>query len=213
MLTDFNYLYRHLTKIENLQLLGKHSHQKMWSPERKELIESINLEEVNPKESAVMAILFPIQNKTHLLFIERAVYEGVHSGQIAFPGGKREPDDIDLYQTALRETEEEVGILPSQLQDIKALSPVYVPPSNFLIMPFLAIHTQPMQVRLDEVEVKSDLSISLADLLNPENLRQVRMNTSYGFHINVPAYVVNEKIIWGATAMIVAEILDLLHQI
>ena len=212
-MTDFDFLCRHLDKLSTLSLPGRESHQKMWSVERKNLIENIDFSKVNPRESAIMAILFPKANDTHILFIERAIYDGVHSGQIAFPGGKREVDDKDLYQTALRETHEEVGVYPSRLQKIKELTPVYVPPSNFLITPFLAIHPQPIEMQIDGVEVDASLSVSVADLMNVDNIKQVNMNTSYGVDINVPAYVIDGKIVWGATAMIVAEIVDILQKI
>lgn len=213
MITDFNYLYHRLSQLKNIEVPIDCTYQDMAPPERRKLVENTNFDEVKPKESAVMAILFPIKNETHILFIERAVYEGVHSGQIAFPGGKREPEDVDLYQTALRETHEEVGLLPEELELITALAPVYVPPSNFMIYPFLSVHTQSLAIQIDEYEVKASLCVPLADLLNPDNIKKVQRNTSYGVHIDVPAYVINGKIIWGATAMIVAEILALLKQI
>ena len=212
MTTNFDYLYQHLSEIDKIQLPADTPNQDMSPPERRKLIENIDFNQVKPKESAVMAVLFPVENETHVLFIERATYEGVHSGQIAFPGGKREPEDADLYQTALRETNEEVGILPEQLQLVKTLTPVYVPPSNFMIHPFVSVHTQSLKVRLDEVEVHASLCISLADLMNPEHIKHIERQTSYGKYKDVPAYVINGKVIWGATAMIVEEMLNLLRQ-
>lgn len=213
MIADFSYLYKHFEKISALHLPGVDAHVKMMPAERKKMLQNIDFDKITPKESAVMAILHPIKGETNLLFIERSIYEGVHSGQIAFPGGKREREDADLYQTACRETCEEVGILSNRLQQIKTLTQVYVPPSNFMITPFLAFHPENMKLTLDEIEVKSAMSISLSDLTNTQNQQLVEMKASYGTLSNMPAYVINDRIVWGATAMIVAEIMDLLQNI
>ena len=100
-----------------------------------------NSERKDAKKAGVMALFYPKENNvTHLLLILRKTYKGVHSNQIAFPGGKFEPEDADLKYTALRETFEEVGVPLAAIHVIKALSPVYIPPSNFEVQPFVGVY-------------------------------------------------------------------------
>ena len=89
------------------------------------------------KQSAVLVLLYPKEGETHFVLIERNTYEGVHSGQIGLPGGRVEPGDGSFEATALRETQEELGVNPKAVTMVRALSDVYIPPSNFLVYPFV----------------------------------------------------------------------------
>ncbi len=161
-----------------------------------------------------MALFYPdLEEQTRLLLILRKVYEGVHSNQIGFPGGKLEVQDKDLLHTALRETHEEVGVLPSTVQVIKELSEVYIPPSNFLVQPFMGIYPNPSPFVKDEIEVEQLVEVYLRDFMDDSSLIQENLSTSYAKNINVPAYKLNGYTVWGATAMMLSEIRELLQQV
>ena len=110
----------------------------------------------------------------------------------------------------MRETEEEVGISMEQIKIIKPFSQVYIPPSNFLVAPFLGITTNELQFRLDPHEVKSIVEFPLRTLLDDEILTEVKMKTSYANEMLVPAFKIEEHIVWGATAMMLSELKELL---
>ncbi len=108
------------------------------------------------RKAGVMALFYPdAKGVTHLLLILRKKYKGVHSNQIAFPGGKAELEDDSILQTALRETHEEVGVPPDSVQTIKSLSMVYIPPSNFEVYPFIGLYEKPLSFVIQDSEVES----------------------------------------------------------
>lgn len=160
----------------------------------------------NPKKAAVLALFYPNKkNETVLLLTQRASYKGTHSAQISFPGGKIEKDDDNLEVTALRETFEEVGVLPSTVTIIREMTDVYIPPSNFLATPFIGyVDTRPHLV--SNHEVAKLIEITVNDLLNDENLTTVNLTTSYMKKTDVPCFKIDNHIIWGATGMMLSEI-------
>lgn len=164
----------------------------------------------NPKKAAVLALFYPNEDeKTCFLLTERASYKGTHSGQISFPGGKIEENDLNLEFTALRETQEEVGVLPSSVEIIREITDVYIPPSNFLATPFLGFSkTKPKFSK--NAEVATNIEVLVSDLLDDKNITTKVMSTSYMNKISVPCFKLNNYIVWGATAMILAEIKELL---
>ena len=120
---------------------------------------------------------------------------------------------IDLMETAKRETFEEVGILPNDITVIKPLSEVYIPPSNFLVQPYIGICSGIPSFKIDPVEVESLVEVSLNDFMDEANLMEQRLTTSYANNILVPAFKLNGYTVWGATAMMLSEIKDLLKQV
>ncbi len=167
----------------------------------------------NPRRAAVLALLFPNKdNKTCFLLTERASYQGTHSAQISFPGGKIEKSDKNLEFTALREAKEEVGVEISSVHIIKELTDVYIPPSNFLATPFLGFVNKEPNFILNH-EVENTIVVLLEDLLNDSSLTTIHMNTSYMKNIDVPCFKLNNYIVWGATAMMLSEIKDLIETI
>ena len=172
------------------------------------------LNEKNTKKAGVMALFYPnTDNVTQLLLILRKTYKGVHSNQIAFPGGKFESDDVDLQATALRETNEEVGVPVKAVLVIKPLSTVYIEPSNFEVQPFVGLYSQPAPFIIQENEVESLVEVSLTDFMNDANLFEQKISTSYAQNIKVPAFKLNGYTVWGATAMMLSEIKELLKQV
>ncbi|WP_405604481.1 NUDIX hydrolase [Polaribacter sp. Asnod1-A03] len=163
-----------------------------------------------PRKAAILALFYPNDNeKTCILLTKRASYKGTHSSQISFPGGKLDVLDKSLKNTALRETFEEVGVLESSVKIIRELTDVYIPPSNFLVTPFLGVVKQRPNFILN-YEVDTIIEVLLDDLMHDNSLSSVKMNTSYMKNIEVPCFKLNNYVVWGATAMMLSEIKELL---
>jgi 8-oxo-dGTP pyrophosphatase MutT (NUDIX family) len=188
-------------------LPGLAAHRRLVPPERRP-----DLGKAFPNErrvAAVLALLYPMNDRVCCALIRRPSYPGVHGGQIAFPGGQVESEDRDLLHTALREAWEEVGILAEKVQRPTELTRLYIPPSKYEVVPFLGLSDRRPDFILQTSEVDELIELPLEELLEPEVCGEVSVHTTRGL-LNVPAYKWRDKIIWGATAMIVAEIGDLL---
>ena len=162
-----------------------------------------------------MALFYPDGNNiTHLLLILRKSHpKDVHSNQIGFPGGKVEKDDADMMATALRETHEEVGVLPSNIEVVKSLSEIYIPPSNFEVFPFMGLYRKSETFVPQTSEVEALVEVRLSDFLDEGNLFTQNLTTSYAENVAVPAFKLNGYTVWGATGMMLSEIKMLLHQV
>ena len=151
-----------------------------------------------------------LQNKNNipnLIFIERADDGHVHSGQIALPGGKVEQHDKDLLATALRETKEEIGIDAKEINVLGKLSPLYIPPSNFLVNPFVGYAANKISFAHDEKEVKRILEIPLNDFFKEGVINISSEHKTHRGIIQAPAYELHGVKIWGATCMMLSEFL------
>lgn len=161
-----------------------------------------------------MAVFYPNdQHLTHLVLILRKTYRGVHSNQVGFPGGRVEVYDKNLKHTALRETEEEVGISKDDVRVIKKLTKLYIPPSDFWVHPYVGIIDKTPILKPQESEVEKILEVNLDDFLDEENLIIQKLSTSYASEIEVPAYMLNGHVVWGATAMMLSELKELLKKV
>ena len=197
-----------------MQLPGEDAHRKLAPLMRIKELEKIDMGERQPNEAGVMAVFYPgTDGNTHLVLILRKTYQGVHSNQIGFPGGRVEDYDKDLMDTALRETEEEVGIPQHEIEVIKKLSRLYIPPSNFWVQPYLGIMENTPKLIPQESEVEEILEVRLLDFLDEANMITQNLSTSYAKNIEVPAYKLNGHIVWGATGMMLSEIRELLLKI
>lgn len=210
---DFQVFLTSILKIEREPLLAHLAHQIMVPPERIELLKKVNIQENNPKKAAVLILLYPKNNRTHLVLIERNSYLGVHSSQIAFPGGKVEVNDPSVAFTALRETQEEIGVEMNKVSIIKAFTEVYIPPSNFMVFPFLGYVNEELQFNPEPREVASVIELSIENFLDERLVVTKEMNTSYSNSIRVPAFKIKEYYVWGATAMILSEVKEVLKKI
>ena len=210
----FNSFLDAVVKIKHLELFGELSHAKMSPPYRLELAKKMQAKAKSAKKAGVLALFYPNAHfNTNFVLILRKTYKGVHSAQVGFPGGKYEEGDNDLMTTAMRETEEEVGVPTSILNIIKPMSPLYIPPSNFIVHPFLAVSECKPLFRKQEDEVEDIIEVSLLDFLNDRNVLMTRVPTSYNVEVEVPAFKLNDHIVWGATAMMLSELKDLLKQV
>lgn len=208
---DFKYRIPNLKKIA---LPGEDAHYKLAPAIRKKELEVMNFSDRKPSEAGVMAVFYPDERlRTHLVLILRKTYKGVHSNQIGFPGGRVESEDKNLEHTALRETEEEVGIPRSSIEVVKKLTRLYIPPSNFWVHPFLGLLDETPNLIKQESEVERILEIDLDHFLDDANLVNQTLSTSYASNIQVPAFKLNGHIVWGATAMMLSEIKELLVKI
>ncbi|PCJ93211.1 MAG: coenzyme A pyrophosphatase [Flavobacteriaceae bacterium] len=209
--TDFS---QQIPKIENLPLPGMDSHFKMAPMPRILELKPEEIKKKNPKKAGVMALFFPDEvGVTQLLLILRKTYEGVHSNQIGFPGGKRENDDKDLLATALRETYEEVGVHPKNVSVIKPLSQLYIPPSNFEVHPYIGLYNMETPFVLQKNEVEAIVTVSLVDFMDDKKIIKEKITTSYAQDWEVPAFKLNGYVVWGATAMVLSEVKELFKQV
>jgi 8-oxo-dGTP pyrophosphatase MutT (NUDIX family) len=203
-----------LHKIKQIQpenLPGIEAQAKMSPPLRK-TYKTEDILQYKPKESAVMLMLYEKQGESHIVFTQRHEYDGAHSGQISLPGGKRDEEDEDLKATAIRETLEEIGITLPRVQVIKALTWLYVPPSNFIIYPFVSYLEEIPNFIREEKEVKEILEIRVSDLLNKAHQQKyLYKNKKLNISFESPCYLINGKTIWGATAMILSELMSIIE--
>ena len=210
---DFVDFLKYVPKIEKEKLLAADAHLKMAPLERVSSLSEESYYDKNPRKAAVMMLFYPKNKQTHLVLIVRNTYPGIHSSQIAFPGGKVELEDESLAHTALRETHEEIGVHPEKITVIKAFSEIYIPPSNFLVAPFLGISHTELTFTEQEDEVAGIIELPIVEFLNEENIVMKRMNTSYATDIEVPAFKIKEHYVWGATAMMMSELKEVLKRV
>ncbi|MCF8332279.1 MAG: CoA pyrophosphatase [Bacteroidales bacterium] len=162
-----------------------------------------------PRDSAVLIGLYPDQEwKT--CFIQRPQYDGVHSAQIAFPGGGREQQDPDIISTALREAYEEVNINPRDVKIKGILSPIYIPPSNYHVTPVIGIMEQKPAFIPQPSEVESIIEVPLDKLMNYGTIVEKSFYTGTDKEVIAPCFNISGTIIWGATAMILYEFISML---
>ncbi|MEI6752714.1 MAG: CoA pyrophosphatase [Paludibacter sp.] len=193
------------------QLQGMNSHLKMAPKHRIPDYLNENKMAVHAQKSAVMILFFHDDNVLKMIVIRRSVYVGIHSGQIAFPGGRYEEEDGEVRVTALREIEEEIGIQEEKIEIIGRLSDIYVPPSNFLISIFVGYLAEKPVYKIDEREVDEVIEIPFFDFFKPDVIKQKDFYVnSIKAVSNAPYFDVTNAEIWGASAMVISELLDIL---
>lgn len=202
-----------LSKVKNIPLPAQSSQFKMAPPFREQLLKEYKNAMISAKKAGVLALFYPDENDvTKIILILRKTYSGVHSDQVGFPGGKLEDQDKSLKEAAIRETYEEIGVPMYHIEVIRELTEVYIPPSDFYVKPYLGITTKLPKFIKQEDEVEELIEVFLKDLLTEDNVVSKRVSTSYNTDIAVPAFHLNGYTVWGATAMMLSEIKDLLNQ-
>ena len=169
----------------------------------------------NARPSAVLCLLFPIDIELHMLLMKRREDKTAHSAQVSFPGGSYEATDADFKATALREAQEEVGIVSSDVDILGALTPLYIPVSNFNVYPFVGYSAERPQYNLSHNEVSYTIEVPLSSLLHPDrkSVTDVVSPVVPGVIRNVNAYKLEDgTIIWGATAMMISELEAILEE-
>lgn len=163
------------------------------------------------KAGGVNILLYPQNGDIYLPLMKRPSYPGVHSGQVSLPGGKFEEGDSSLIHTALRETEEEIGVSRSQMQSLGSLTDLFIIASNFKVKPLISCVSDMPDFKANETEVEQILLVSLTDLNNPEKRGVQRMKIGENFIIRSPYFDVEGEVVWGATAMILSEFLAVIN--
>jgi 8-oxo-dGTP pyrophosphatase MutT (NUDIX family) len=189
------------------ELPGINSHIRLLPPGRR--LKSHSDERSMVKLSSVLVLIFPVGDKLYTCLTKRPSTMKFHAGQISFPGGKVEKEDISAEMTALREAREEVGIDPSVVEILGKLSDFYLEISQFSIQPFLAWTNQKPEFNLNYHEVEELILFPVSDFVDNENIREMLLQTSTG-ELMIKYFPHDGQIIWGATAMILAELLDIL---
>lgn len=209
---SLDYIAQLTSKIEEIPKPGLAAQLKMAPPQRFGTKETLLKVPKNVKRAAVMMLLYPNrEKKLCFCLIQRTTYNGKHSGQISFPGGKREEEDIDFWATALRESHEEVGVNPEKVQLITTLSSTYIPPSNFYVYPYLAYTNQCPDFVAEEGEVDHVIEVLLEDLLKESAIQDGPITASYTSEVIVPMFVFGTYRVWGATAMILSEAREIIR--
>ena len=211
---DFNKFLISLSKIKNIPLPGESSQLKMSPPFRRELMEVYKDAKPHAKKAGVLALFYPdYQHCTKLALILRKTYHGVHSAQVGFPGGRYEVHDKTLKQTALRETYEEIGVSINFIDVIQQMTEIYIPPSNFYVQPYMAITKSLPKFKKQDSEVEAIIEVPVSQLLDDRFVVNKSVMSSNGKLVNVPAYELCGHVVWGATAMMLSEIKNLLGQL
>jgi 8-oxo-dGTP pyrophosphatase MutT (NUDIX family) len=161
--------------------------------------------------AAILILLYPDNGSIHTVFMQRPDYDGVHGGQISFPGGKKEPEDKDEVQTALREAHEETGINPSQVQIIGTLTPLFIPVSKMVVTPVLGWANTKPEFNYDPEEVLFLIDADMKRLIDP-SIVKIKPFDVRGESINIKYFDYENNTIWGATAMMLHELLVILRR-
>lgn len=208
MLYDINDIKQKLQQ----PLPGYLSHKKMSTANRDEELLRFKANPQKAKKSAVLILLFNENERLKVVFIRRSFYVGIHAGQIAFPGGRYEEQDLNVRTTALREIEEEIGVNPDQVEIIGRLTDIYVPPSNFLISVFVGFMKEKPMFTADEREVDEIIEVDLDEFFKAGVIQEKEFVVpSNNYLVLAPYYKVKNADIWGASAMVMTELLDLLQ--
>ncbi len=211
---DFSVFQKEIVKIKKMSLPGEDSHFEMAPMERLKELKQYALEANSARKAGVLVLFYPSEhNKTHFVLILRKTYKGVHSAQVGFPGGQREEGDYSMEGTALRETEEEVGVPSSVISVLKELTEIYIPPSNYFVQPYLGITGINPRFIPQEDEVEAIIEVPLTEFLDDRVLINRKLSTSYATNMEVPAFELQQHIVWGATAMMLNEVRQLLKQL
>ncbi len=193
-------------------LPGREAQYKMAFKRR---VEELRLNPLPPPDAKIASVLNLLHHHNgtwRTLLIQRTMNpRDRHSGQVSFPGGRYEKSDADLANVALRETHEEVGVSPLQVEMLGRLTELYIPVSNFVVHPFVGVLLGSPDFRPQPGEVESILTPALTVFSRPENRKMADLTVGQGIMLkDVPYFDVEGRMVWGATAMILSEFLELL---
>jgi 8-oxo-dGTP pyrophosphatase MutT (NUDIX family) len=163
------------------------------------------------KEAAVLILFYPRGDLIYTVFIQRPEYNGVHGGQISFPGGKKEDSDPDLIHTALREASEEIGVNPSEIRIISTLTPLYIPVSNIVVTPVTGWMDKIPEFVREENEVVFIIEADIKTLMDPASVK-IKPFKIRDEMIDIKYFDYKGNVIWGATAMIFNELLTIFRR-
>ncbi len=191
-------------------LPGRLAHEKMLPPGRR--LRKLEHERAFIKQSSVLLLLYPENGRLFTCLMTRPSSMKHHPGQISFPGGKVEEDDVSVEMTALREAQEEVGIDPLKIEILGRLSELYVEVSQFAIQPVVAWADQKPDFVVNAGEVDNLILFPLSEFVTNEIIQEIELETVTGM-LRVKYYPFENQIIWGATAMILSELIEILKKL
>ena len=206
---ELNDLYQQVAKLDHFP--GKIAHKEL-SPLPMKSREIDYSESGNYRIGAVIVLLYLKEKEPFFVLTQRHDYDGAHAGQISLPGGKLEEQDKSTQDTALREMYEEIGISVQDVQIVSALTELYIPPSNFLVYPYLGYVDGELTFQKDDFEVKEVIEVPVKDLLRASIVRKPLLELASKVKYNkvCPCFEFDGKIVWGATAMILNELKHIL---
>ena len=206
---DFQHFITQLEITITNYLPGEESQQKM----RVNYDQSVKLSfsKNNSTASAVLILLYLEDNEIHFFLTKRSNELEHHKGQISLPGGTQEENE-ELTHTALRETQEEIGINKTSISIIGSMTPLFVPVTGFMIHPFIGYSSNKLEPTPDPSEVEAIFSVNISDLLNETN-QTIEKRNIRGYDVEVPYFKLNNYEVWGATSMILSEFRDLIKSI
>lgn len=193
-------------------LPGNRAHQEMISYSRP-IAEIVRKLDIRPRESAVLILLYQREGKWYFPLIKRQEYNGVHSKQIGLPGGKYEVGDKDLQYTSIRETKEELGVDPASVQILGSLSEIYIPPSNFLVKPYIGYLDPYKEFIPDKHEVDRIITSSIKELLTLPIEKKEMLISDGKIRTKVSSFIIENEVVWGATAMILNEFRTIINNL
>ncbi|QYH38800.1 CoA pyrophosphatase [Algoriphagus sp. NBT04N3] len=208
---DFEEVIQRLKNSLSRQLPGKEAQMRM-SPQPVDMRRFDPKLPSNYRKGAVLILIYPQEKQAFFPLIKRPEYIGVHSGQIAFPGGKMDEGDENEVFTALREAEEEVAVNASKVEVLGRMSDLFIPASNFLVSPVIGYVDHIPEFVPEEREVQRIISARVADIVSPEIQKKTILEIGNQIKLDTPYFEVEKEMVWGATAMILGEFIELLEK-
>lgn len=209
---NFDELIGFLEKKLKKELPGEKAHQIM----KPKMADGSPLKLSNskpPKEGGVLILLYEEGGQLKFPLIQRSSYEGIHSGQMALPGGKFEVEDSNLIATALRETREEIGIPENKIEVIGSLSTFYVAASNYMVKPVIGLIRELPNFILDPREVDDVITPSIEQLVSLNSLKETELTVRNDYKLLCPYFDLEGRMVWGATAMMLSELVVILNEL
>lgn len=204
---SFSLFVNALTQKLHDPLPGESAHRIMQASSKLRLTFKPNS---RTRKSAVLVLFYPYKDEIYFPLILRPAYDGVHSGQVAFPGGRFEPTDENLIRTALREAQEEIGLRLNDVKVVGILTELFIPASNFYVLPVIATMPYRPDFYPDPREVEDIFEINLKEISDIEIIGSGDIQVR-GEQVHAPHYMVQGYKIWGATAMMISELLTVLN--
>lgn len=202
-------MYKVISSLKNelsSELPGVAAHQ-MLLPEGRLILD----QGIKKVHASILILIYPDNtNQETIVLIKRPTYNGHHSGQVSFPGGKMETTDQSYEWTALRESEEEIGINALSVKTIGTLSDLYIPVSNFLVHPYIGYIEYTPDFTIDKTEVEYLIEYPLEKLIDLEI--KTKLDFSVDKKRKIPYFEINSEIVWGATSMILNEFIFVLKK-
>tara|TARA_B100000886_G_scaffold160520_1_gene109432 strand:+ start:1200 stop:1835 length:636 start_codon:yes stop_codon:yes gene_type:complete len=207
---DYQKFSNSFSNLKDLKLPGKSVFTQLSSKYNIKYLDNNLVSIDNARKAGVMLFCYPKNNNMHLSLIKRSKYNGIHSGQICLPGGKQENEDISIWNTAKRECKEELGVSLTQNKPLFNLTPTYIPPSNFLVSPFVTFEKDYPSFNPNKREVAIHIELPLRELMHFK-IKELVLNEPSSPNKRVAGFIFDNHLIWGATAKILFEFKFLLE--